>query len=208
MNQSPIFTKLQDNIYDFNNQYYYSEKVHVYLIELDDKILLFDIPTYSLEAKEFIISFSKPIYALLSHGSCGIGDGTRWQNEIDMKVYVHKADESHPWIRMNPDVLFTEMPNFDESLEVIHTPGHSAGSVCLLDSKSKSLFSGDTIYGNEKGELRDFTKESQSDYENLENRIGSAKKLLNYEFVNVYPFHYDIILEKGKEKLIEFVRDK
>lgn len=32
------------------------------------------------------------------------------------------------------------------SLEVIHTPGHSPGSICLLDRKSRVLFTGDTFF--------------------------------------------------------------
>ena len=206
--QSILFTKLHKNIYEINNQYFYGEKVHTYLIELNDKVLLFDIPTYSKEVKEFILSFNKPTYAIISHGSCGIEDGIKWQNEIGLKVYAHKNDEKHPWIRMKPDVLFIEMPKFDQSIEVIHVPGHSAGSICVLETKSKSLFTGDTFYGNENGEIKDFTKESQSDYENLEDRIKSCKNLLNYEFENVYPFHYKIILKKGKEQLKEFLKDK
>lgn len=31
-------------------------------------------------------------------------------------------------------------------LKVLHTPGHSPGSVCLLDTKSRELFTGDTFY--------------------------------------------------------------
>ena len=30
--------------------------------------------------------------------------------------------------------------------EVMHTPGHSPGGICLLDSREGVLFSGDTIY--------------------------------------------------------------
>lgn len=205
MQKKEIYTKHHDNIYEINDQYFYSSKVHTYLIELDDKVLLFDIPTYSNEIKTFILSFNKPAYAIISHGSCGIEDSTKWQEEIGLKVYAHKADEDHPWIRMKPDVLFTEMPEFDESIEVIHTPGHSAGSICVLEKTSRSLFTGDTFYGNEKGELRDFTKESQSYYENLEDRIQSCRELLEYDFDNVYPFHYEIISHKGKERLREFL---
>ncbi|NIM91942.1 MAG: MBL fold metallo-hydrolase [Candidatus Aminicenantes bacterium] len=32
------------------------------------------------------------------------------------------------------------------SLEVIHTPGHSPGSMCLLDKKNRILFTGDTFF--------------------------------------------------------------
>ena len=31
-------------------------------------------------------------------------------------------------------------------IEVLHTPGHSPGGICLLDREAGILFSGDTIY--------------------------------------------------------------
>ncbi len=31
-------------------------------------------------------------------------------------------------------------------LKVIHTPGHTKGSICIYDEKSKMLFSGDTVF--------------------------------------------------------------
>jgi glyoxylase-like metal-dependent hydrolase (beta-lactamase superfamily II) len=34
----------------------------------------------------------------------------------------------------------------DRKLKVLHTQGHSPGSICLLDTKSKELFTGDTFY--------------------------------------------------------------
>ncbi len=34
----------------------------------------------------------------------------------------------------------------DRKLKVLHTPGHSPGSICLLDTKSRELFTGDTFY--------------------------------------------------------------
>lgn len=36
-------------------------------------------------------------------------------------------------------------------LQVIHTPGHTAGSVCFYDEKNKLLFSGDTLFENACG---------------------------------------------------------
>ncbi|WP_159090903.1 MBL fold metallo-hydrolase [Aquimarina aquimarini] len=208
MKNEPVYTKLQTDIYEINNQYFYSEEVHTYLIELEDKVLLFDIPTYTKEIEKFILSFDKPAYAIISHGSCGISDGTKWQEKIGLKVYAHKADTNHPWLKMKPDVFFTEVPNFAENIEVVHTPGHSAGAICVLEKKSKSLFSGDTFYGNKDGEIRDFSQESQNDYENLEDRINSCKELLKYDFVNIYPFHYKIITRNGKRKLSEYLQNR
>ncbi len=36
-------------------------------------------------------------------------------------------------------------------LEVIHTPGHTQGSICLYEPESKSLFSGDTVFSDGVG---------------------------------------------------------
>lgn len=207
MKNEPVFTKLHPNIYKINNQYFYGEKVNTYLINLKYKVLLFDIPTYSEEIENFILSFDKPVIAIISHGSCGIKDGNKWQ-KIGIKIYAHAADNNHPWLKIKPDILFLEMPNFANNIKVVHTPGHSAGSICVLETNSKSLFSGDTFYGNLNGEVIDFTKESQSDFENLENRISSCKELLNLDFENVYPFHYNIIAGNGKQALRKYITDK
>jgi len=208
MNENTLFSSIAPHIYHINNQYFYSEKVHTYLIELKDKILLIDMPTYSNELKDFILSFKKKTVAILSHGSCGIEDGTKWQNDISLKVYMHKADANHPWIRMQADILFTKMPFFDDSIEILHTPGHSKGSICVLENKSKSLFTGDTFYADENGNIKDFTQERHAEYENLEERIESCKKLAAYDFINVFPFHYHKILNNGQAKLHNFILAK
>ncbi|MEM7104239.1 MAG: MBL fold metallo-hydrolase, partial [Bacteroidota bacterium] len=181
---------------------------HTYLIELEDKVLLFDIPTYSEDIENFIMSFKKPAIAIISHGSCGIADGTKWQKKINLKVYSHMADANHPWLRMKPDFFFTKLPVFGKNIEVIHTPGHSAGSICVLEKSSKSLFTGDTIYGDKNGKIRDFINESPADYENPSDRVESCHKLIAYDFENVYPFHYEVIEGDGKEALKEYLNKK
>ena len=201
----PVATKLAERIYKINNQYYYGEKVNTYLIELEHTLLLFDIPTHSAGIEAFILSFKKPAVAVLSHGSCGIKAAEQWQEQIGLKVYLHRGDINHPWLRMRPDVLFDEVPFFAENIEVIHTPGHSAGSVCLLEKKTRSLFTGDTFYGTSGGEVKDFTQEQQSWYENLDDRINSCRKLLEYDFEVVYPFHYEIIKRNARDRLQEFL---
>jgi glyoxylase-like metal-dependent hydrolase (beta-lactamase superfamily II) len=36
----------------------------------------------------------------------------------------------------------------DHALTVVHTPGHTSGSICLLDTVTRTLFSGDTWFMN------------------------------------------------------------
>jgi glyoxylase-like metal-dependent hydrolase (beta-lactamase superfamily II) len=35
----------------------------------------------------------------------------------------------------------------DRTLEIVHAPGHSPGSICIFDSLTKAFFAGDVIYG-------------------------------------------------------------
>lgn len=53
-----------------------------------------------------------------------------------------------PLVKRKPDILLKEGDRFtfgSLSLEVIHTPGHSQGSVCLISSPF-CVFSGDTLF--------------------------------------------------------------
>jgi glyoxylase-like metal-dependent hydrolase (beta-lactamase superfamily II) len=70
-------------------------------------------------------------------------------------------------------------------LEVIHTPGHTSGSICIYEVSRNLLFTGDTIFA--KGTLS-YISESGSvgDYINSIGRLGTMK-------VNeIYPGHGEI----------------
>ena len=60
---------------------------------------------------------------------------------------VLPVDESKLAIVQDGDII--QLGNI--SLEVIHTPGHTSGSMILLDKTNNVLFSGDTIFENSYG---------------------------------------------------------
>jgi len=71
----------------------------------------------------------------------------------------------------------------DFFLRVIHTPGHSAGSIALYEPETGSLFPGDTIFCN--GGVGRWDLPS-GNYEHLKRSI----RLLNgLDIVNLYPGH-------------------
>ena len=55
--------------------------------------------------------------------------------------------------------------DFDTDIRVIHTPGHSAGSVCFYSAEDKFLVSGDTLFLESVGRT-DFPSGSQAELEN------------------------------------------
>lgn len=69
------------------------------------------------------------------------------------------------------------------SLEVIHTPGHSPGSICLYSKKNSILFSGDTLFKNGLGR----TDLIGGNYNSLIASLAIILKLP--EETKVYPGH-------------------
>lgn len=71
----------------------------------------------------------------------------------------------------------------DRPLEIIDLPGHTPGSIAILDVKNKVLIGGDSI---QDGRIYMF-----GEHRNLEMYIESMTKLLKYEgrFDTIYPSH-------------------
>lgn len=64
------------------------------------------------------------------------------------------------------------------SFEVLHTPGHTPGSICLFDKDKKVLFSGDTLFENNVGR----TDLPGGDKEQLMNSLRKLSEL-NIEYL-------------------------
>ena len=74
----------------------------------------------------------------------------------------------------------------DRELLVIETPGHTKGSICILDIKNRYLFSGDTVCNNEILVYFDHST-------TVEDVKISDEKLLSYraDFDEIWPGHHD-----------------
>jgi glyoxylase-like metal-dependent hydrolase (beta-lactamase superfamily II) len=75
----------------------------------------------------------------------------------DRMLWRETHRDSDPEIEMEDGGIFEVA---DASLEVIHTPGHSPGSVCLYSEELEAVFSGDCLLGTgpapHEGEYPDF----------------------------------------------------
>jgi len=69
----------------------------------------------------------------------------------------------------------------DRALTVVHLPGHSPGSVALLDERAGWLFSGDVVYDDEL--LDDLVGSDVGRY------VGSMRRLSTLDVRTVYPGH-------------------
>jgi len=98
-----------------------------------------------------------------------IADVAPLKKQTGATVYVHPLDvpnleqpgaDGLPfWIPIegvNPDFFLNEgdlISIGNISIRVIHTPGHSSGSVCLYCAEENILFSGDTLFAGTIGNL-------------------------------------------------------
>lgn len=134
---------------------------------------------------------------LLTHGHGDhIGAVKELKTELDVPVFAH-ADEAalladpdlnlsrsmfHGPYSVTPDRLFGEETlDLLTGIRVIHTPGHTAGSVCFL--ADSALLSGDTLFLRSIGR----TDLQTSDPEQMQQSLEKLKQL--DPELTVYPGH-------------------
>lgn len=122
------------------------------------------------------------------------------------KIAVHKLDAVSI---KNEDTLGTSMSAFEgvdnsrvdielvegdkiADFDVIHTPGHTKGGICLWDGEN--LICGDTIFaGGGVGRM-----DIGGDYLDMKN---SVSKLMELNVKGLYPGHGPIVEDNGKEHI-------
>jgi glyoxylase-like metal-dependent hydrolase (beta-lactamase superfamily II) len=94
----------------------------------------------------------------------------------------------------NLDRLDVEAIGYDDILEigedglrVIHTPGHTKGSICLFEERTKSLLCGDTVFAYGGVGRWDFPSG------NLQELVESVKGLTELPIENLYPGHGPVV---------------
>jgi hydroxyacylglutathione hydrolase len=96
-----------------------------------------------------------------------MGDNARIAEHTGAQIAVHPLDAqrltnpSAKWapFEIPPCVPAVELAEGGEvrfgdiRLEVLHTPGHTEGSICLLDAEAGRLYSGDTLFAGSFGRV-------------------------------------------------------
>lgn len=166
------YTDLGNGIYDFACP---PVGFHCYLVVGEDKAAMVDSGMGIGSLMEKIREITDlPVRLILTHGHPDHGGGSAefdsvslW--EADFDVYKQMAskefrikDVSHmpggeeAAAKLQPDG--PEPAGLDDgeeldlggrTLKVVYTPGHTHGSICLLDSKTGAMFTGDNVQGFE-----------------------------------------------------------
>lgn len=124
---------------------------------------------------------------LTHHHYDHVGGVERIRDQLECPVYLHRKDCD---IYKKPVEVYVEDGDAieldGETLTVIHTPGHTKGSVCFFSEKSKVSFTGDTIFNVDLGrtDLGDGSPEEMR--ESILNRIDTWEN-----DIFIYPGHGD-----------------
>lgn len=93
----------------------------------------------------------------------------------------------HLWLN-NTDII--DLGTY--TLKVIHTPGHTSGSICLYEPKKKILFSGDTFFA--LGTISNISKSGS-----LAEYFNSLRRLKTFKVEIVLPGHGKISTDVEKD---------
>lgn len=88
-------------------------------------------------------------------------------------------------------------------LRVVHSPGHTPGSIVLYSEELRAVFTGDLIY-EENGKLHEIPHRYSLDP--MKNR-EAIREILKLDFKHVLPSHGKPVLNEGKERWRELVEE-
>lgn len=89
---------------------------------------------------------------LTHHHYDHVGGVARISSNTGAKVYLHRGDLD--MYKGKVDVVLDDgfvITLGNEEIKVIHTPGHTMGSVCFYCGSSKLIFTGDTVFDTDIG---------------------------------------------------------
>ena len=159
-----------------------------------------------------------PLYIINTHGHPDhLAADEEVRQATGAKILIHEDDAKifdapSSWLKF---AFSSKVPHIDRKLKdgdgikfgssflkVIHTPGHSRGSVCLYSEADAILFSGDTLFYNNYGR-------TDLPWSEDEKMMGSLKKLLALPSdTRVLPGHGpETTIAKERENLKGEIRD-
>ena len=162
--------------------------VRFFLLAGSEQALLID-SGMNVNAKQIASSLTKlPILLLNTHADRDhIGS-----NEQFSSFYMHPAEESLYRRSGKPGTILPVLEGDvldlgERPLSILHLPGHTPGSIAVLDVKNRVLISGDPIQAH--GHIF-----MMGAHRNMNDYIASLEHLKSYmsEFDEIWPSHADI----------------
>uniref|UniRef100_A0A0D9Z0J5 Metallo-beta-lactamase domain-containing protein n=1 Tax=Oryza glumipatula TaxID=40148 RepID=A0A0D9Z0J5_9ORYZ len=157
-----------------------------YLLTHPDGNILVDSPRYTTKLAENIEKLGGARYMFLTHMD-DVADHRKWAERLKCERIIHSGDVEDVTADVEWKLTGNGPWDIGADFELIHTPGHTEGSVCLFYKPVKALFTGDHVAKSEESDDLDlflmYSKQS------VGLQLDSMRKLLKLDFEWFLPGH-------------------
>ena len=142
-----VFRQIDEHTWEGNGHLVYNESV--YVIEGDDKALVIDAGTEMPHLSKAVAALTdKPLMLALTHGhgdhlGGAISFPEAWIHPADTSMIAQGAREYGVKVNLLSDGEVIDLGG--RQIEVLHTPGHTSGSLTFFDKEHHYGFSGDAF---------------------------------------------------------------
>lgn len=176
----------------------FGTNAYIIVCQLTKDSVLVDAPGEAAKLMERLRG-TNPRYILITHDHWDhLGALSQLKSELKVPIAAHPADSAN--LPSTPEILLNDgdVVTFGNvKLEVLHTPGHTPGSICFLTGNY--LLSGDTIFPGGPGKTS-----SPAAFEQIVESITGKIFVLPGD-TQVFPGHGDsTLLEKEKQQFEVF----
>lgn len=194
-NDDLTISKLEEKVWVVET----TDKTTMYIIEGKDKAMLIDTGTNCKKLDEVVKRITqKPLYVVITHAHVDHAGNMNFFEDVylhlDDTVLLSRIEPYSGTIHYINDGDFFDLGG--KQIEVKHMPGHTPGSIVLLDKKSGNCFSGDA-FGSGMVWLQLWPFSTMRTY------ISSCEKmeqLMNEGISKIYCGHYPYVKKAfGKE---------
>lgn len=199
--------KLTDGIYAYPWTNYMENNCNTYVLQ-GDALVLVDpglkkyVPDIVDAMKKDGLDPEQITHVINTHGHPDHMDGDAYFMDSDVKMSLHEEEErflndigkqffsmfglESPRYRVDFFAAEGSLKAAGIDLEIIHTPGHSPGSICLYWADKQALVSGDVVFSGSIGRT-DFPGGSGSVLKQ------SIEKIAGYDIKLLLPGHNEVI---------------
>ncbi|KAL3718705.1 hypothetical protein ACJRO7_003774 [Eucalyptus globulus] len=189
---------------------YHSEKSYgasSYLIVRAEGNILVDSPRYTKRLAHKIQMLGGAQLMFLTHKD-DVADHKKWREQLGCDRILHSEELEDSTAEIEIKLEGRGPWNLGQDVELIHTPGHTEGSVCLLYKPLEVIFTGDHLMMTPTG----ISIMEQYNKCSVTAQLNSVEKLVDLDFRWIVPGHgRRIEFKSSLEKdlvLKEFVQQK
>ena len=205
---------IEQMVLPYLNKFGQSREVNVYMLIYKNQSVLIDSGYQDEDHYTKILDFWKSVgqppvrCILLTHAHVDhIGGAKKLREVWDAPIGLHVAD-----VALLREYGFTWQPDFflqdgplthtsARALDIIHTPGHTPGHVCIFLKSKELLFSGDSIFANTSTLIR-------SPHGSMSQYLKSLRALLKWPIKQLAPGHGGMLKDDGWHRIVEVLEQR